>query len=129
MKSTDTPTASKILEQAKDSVAQKYNFLGLQPYENWEQMEEKLSVSSSGTRNLMARLEQASLLAMERIAEMSWEKCNSFTDADARDKSTYMNNLFEREQPKQASIYCDCEDYTSIDRNGNCRTCGGEVKQ
>jgi hypothetical protein len=128
MKSTDTPTASKILQQAKDDVAEKHGF------SNWASVNNDYLVHHE-------LLDEASLLAMERIAEMSWEKGRDFGEdwqlkesdeyrvITVPDKSTYMNNLFEREQPKQASIYCDCEDYTSIDRNGNCRTCGGEVKE
>jgi hypothetical protein len=118
MKSTDTPTASKILEQAQRDIAEKYG------YASWSALAIKCDRSYDT---------EASLLAMERIAEMSWEACLLHEKEPNHriepDKSTYMNNLFEREQPKQASIYCDCEDYTSIDRNGNCRTCGGEVKE
>lgn len=83
MKSAD------IFQQCKDEIAQKhYNT-------NWDNVR-IIQVS------LMERLmTEASLLAMERIAEMSLDKgieigCDCVMTGDVADKSIYMNNLFPK---------------------------------
>ncbi len=107
MKATDIlqPTAEQILQQAKDEVAKKYGFdhwgivlvlykeqanFDVFQFEKWE--------------------DEASLLAMERIAEMVWDAGQTYGAITAQpiitilhedlketpDKSTYMNNLFPK---------------------------------
>lgn len=91
--------AKEILQQAKQFIAEKYG------YKSWNDMFYKWKVSDSiSLTEWTDRCFEASLLAMERIAEMSWDASEKFTHFeytfglgppnDHPDKSTYMNNLF-----------------------------------
>lgn len=47
------------LQDAKNKVAQRYHSLPGRPYKNWDDMENALCLTSSGTRNLFARIDEA----------------------------------------------------------------------
>jgi hypothetical protein len=85
--------AENILKQCQKEVAEKHG-LG----------------SSLVTGHKASYFTEASLLAMSKIAEQSWEACDAWDSGIKNlvpkrpDKSTYLNNLFDKEDHEQAGF-------------------------